>query len=129
MKFGGTSVADADAIDRVAAIVRRQLEADGSSAPPIVVVSALAKVTDALIDAARRAEEGDAHSAAARVEALIERHVAVASALASGASRVNLTFVVDNARAREVVQRLHAALFALEPADLDTAAAAGERMP
>jgi len=51
------------------------------------------------------------------------------SLISQGASRVNLTFVVDNARAREVVQRLHAALFALEPADLDTAAAAGERMP
>ena len=60
MKFGGTSVADADAIDRVARIVRREIDGRADAAPPIVVVSALAKVTDRLVDAARRAENGDA---------------------------------------------------------------------
>ena len=51
------------------------------------------------------------------------------SLISQGASRLNLTFVVDEERVREVVQRLHAALFELEPADLDAAAPAGERMP
>ena len=44
MKFGGTSVQDAKAIDRVAHIVQGRL-ADR----PVVVVSAMAKVTDALL--------------------------------------------------------------------------------
>ena len=43
-KFGGTSVADAEAIARLIGIVRSRL-ADR----PVVVVSALAKVTDALL--------------------------------------------------------------------------------
>ncbi|MFZ3210495.1 MAG: lysine-sensitive aspartokinase 3, partial [Terriglobales bacterium] len=43
MKFGGTSVEDAPAIERVAEIVRsRAMEG------PVVVVSALARVTDQL---------------------------------------------------------------------------------
>ena len=44
MKFGGTSVQDAKAIDRVAQIVQGRL-ADR----PVVVVSAMAKVTDSLL--------------------------------------------------------------------------------
>src|SRR6266849_7859486 len=44
MKFGGTSVQDAKAIERVAHIVQGRL-ADR----PVVVVSAMAKVTDSLL--------------------------------------------------------------------------------
>ena len=44
MKFGGTSVQDAKAISRVSQIVQGRL-ADR----PVVVVSAMAKVTDALL--------------------------------------------------------------------------------
>jgi aspartate kinase len=47
------------------------------------------------------------------------------SLISQGASRVNLTFVVDEARVREAVLRLHEALFEREPADLDAAAATG----
>jgi aspartate kinase len=127
MKFGGTSVADAEAIGRVAAIVRRQFDADAPGAPPIVVVSALAKVTDALLDAARKAEEGDADSAAARVEALIERHVAVAAALTSGAARANLTAaIVDDVSAVAGLVRALAVLREVSPRSLDAVAAAGE---
>ena len=43
MKFGGTSVEDSTAIDRVAEIVCSRLGHD-----PVVVVSAMAKVTDQL---------------------------------------------------------------------------------
>ena len=41
MKFGGTSVQDAKAIERAGAIVKGRLEQK-----PVVVVSAMAKVTD-----------------------------------------------------------------------------------
>ena len=60
MKFGGTSVADADAIIRLIGIVRRQSEAQpADDKPPVVVVSALSGVTDRLIAVARLAEEGE----------------------------------------------------------------------
>jgi len=44
MKFGGTSVEDAQAIDRALAIVRAR-----QAQKPVVVVSAMAKVTDQLL--------------------------------------------------------------------------------
>jgi len=47
------------------------------------------------------------------------------SLISQGASRVNLTFVVDEDRVQEAVLRLHDALFEREPADLDAAAATG----
>src|SRR5262249_31747793 len=87
MKFGGTSVADADAIERVAAIVRRQMDARAASGGPIVVVSALAKVTDRLLDAARLAEAGDAERAAGDLTVLLERHLDACSQLVAGDAR------------------------------------------
>jgi aspartokinase len=83
MKFGGTSVADADAIGRLIAIVRRQIERQqagnrADSKPPIVVVSALSKVTDGLLGAARLIESGDRESATSQMDDLVARHVAVA---------------------------------------------------
>ena len=50
MKFGGTSVQDAKAIERAGAIVKGRLEQK-----PVVVVSAMAKVTDQLLAMARAA--------------------------------------------------------------------------
>src|SRR5437764_1413988 len=44
MKFGGTSVGDAAAINRVAEIVKSKLER-----APVVVVSAMTRVTDVLL--------------------------------------------------------------------------------
>ena len=40
MKFGGTSVADAEAMTRVINIVRGQLASNPGDKPPVVVVSA-----------------------------------------------------------------------------------------
>ena len=48
MKFGGTSVKDPAAITRLAGIVRgKRTGSDGQG--PVVVVSALSKVTDQLV--------------------------------------------------------------------------------
>ena len=84
MKFGGTSVADAEAMDRVIAIVRRQLAASAPSRPPVVVVSAMSKVTDRLIESARLAAEGSGEESAKVLNDLLERHVGVAKALVTG---------------------------------------------
>jgi len=69
MKFGGTSVQDAKAIDRVAAIVRER-----QSERPVVVVSALAKVTDQLLAMAAAAGAGQREKAVELARGARERH-------------------------------------------------------
>ena len=60
MKFGGTSVADADAIARVVGIVKAAR--DSSGLPPVVIVSAMSGVTDRLLELTGAAERRlDAH--------------------------------------------------------------------
>jgi aspartate kinase len=81
MKFGGTSVADPEAIKRLIEIVGRHRAQNGAARAPVVVVSALAKVTDALVAVTRLAEEGESQRAAAELQVLLDRHVAVASAV------------------------------------------------
>jgi aspartate kinase len=76
MKFGGTSVQDAQAIDRVAEIVRDRLDAK-----PVVVVSALAKMTDQLLAMASAAGEGNRARALELSHAARERHFNTASEL------------------------------------------------
>jgi aspartate kinase len=71
MKFGGTSVEDAVAIDRTAGIVARRRE---QGVFPIVIVSAMAKVTDQLIAASNAAGRGDRGGALAISARLRHRH-------------------------------------------------------
>jgi len=80
MKFGGTSVEDPAAIGRTAAIVAGRV-ASGKS--PVVVVSAMAKVTDQLLRAAAAASEGDRTGALAISSRLRSRHRDTAAALVS----------------------------------------------
>lgn len=84
MKFGGTSVADAAAMNRVIAIVGTHLEKSAANTPPVVVVSAMSKVTDRLIESARLASEGDGENAAKVLDDLLARHVGVARSLVTG---------------------------------------------
>lgn len=76
MKFGGTSVGDSNAIARVAEIVRGRLPQR-----PIVVVSAMAKVTDQLLQMARAAGEGDRQKALILARECRERHYNTAGEL------------------------------------------------
>jgi aspartate kinase len=69
MKFGGTSVQDAKAIDRVAAIVRER-----QSQRPVVVVSAMAKITDQLLAMAAAAGAGQREKALELARGARERH-------------------------------------------------------
>lgn len=78
MKFGGTCVGDASAFERVVNIVK-----DHQHSPCVVVVSAMAGVTDALLDATARAES-QTHSPEQLIEDLkrqFERHRKVAREL------------------------------------------------
>ena len=75
-KFGGTSVGDAAAIERTAAIVRGRL-----SRNPVIVVSALAGTTGALLDIAAQSATGQFIAAIRGIEVLRERHLAVIDGL------------------------------------------------
>ena len=85
MKFGGTSVADAEAMSRVIGIVRDQMTRHPADRPPVVVVSAMSKVTDRLVEVGRLAGEGEGEPAVALVGELLARHITVASSLVKGA--------------------------------------------
>jgi len=76
MKFGGTSVENAAAIQRVAEIVRSRRKLG-----PVVVVSAFAKVTDQLVLMGQKASSGDYDSSLQLLQALRERHLATADEL------------------------------------------------
>ena len=75
-KFGGASLANAAAMRHAAEIVVAH-----RPAPQVVVVSAMAGVTDALLDAARRATRGDTEHVRAAAETLRGRHIEAARAL------------------------------------------------
>ena len=78
MKFGGTSVEDAAAIRRLIGIVESRL-----GTQPVVVVSALAKVTDQLLEAGNAAAKGHLGSALATVRNIYVRHEELADSLLS----------------------------------------------
>jgi aspartate kinase len=78
MKFGGTSVQDEEAIRRVISIVRGRL-----SQHPLVVVSALAKVTRLLGEIASEAESQHEEKVKELLQQLSERHFGLAKALLS----------------------------------------------
>ena len=76
MKFGGTSVANYDAITRMISIVRGRL-----GEKPVVVVSALSKVTDLLYKIADEAAARDMKDAMDLLSQLRERHISLAKEL------------------------------------------------
>jgi aspartate kinase len=125
VKFGGTSVGDADAIRRTAGIVRGRLDLT-----PIVVVSALAGTTNALIAIAEQAARGQLIGAVRNVQALRERHLQQAelllgdtAACADVSSEMSVLFdeLASLAEALSV-------LGDLTPRSLDAIAATGERL-
>ena len=91
MKFGGTSVEDAPAIERVAAIVRGRAPED-----PVVVVSALARVTDQLLAAGQAAAAGDRELALESARSLRQRHRRTASELLSGNHLSRLQAILES---------------------------------
>jgi aspartate kinase len=117
-KFGGTSVADADAIGRLVEIVRSR-----ASCQPVVVVSALARVTDGLLALAHQCGSGDGAALDASVAALLERHEGIARAL-PGCSAAVPAIAEDAAELRREV--MAARDRRLSPAELDAVAGRGE---
>ena len=128
MKFGGTSVADPEAIACAAGIVRRQIDGQsGNHRPPVVVVSAMSRVTDKLIEIARLAEDGRGDAAAVALRELRERHEDVASRLTTGERRKVLEDEVRN-EFDELTGLVHAlaVLREVSPRSHDAVVATGE---
>jgi aspartate kinase len=122
-KFGGTSVADAEAMTRLIAIVRTSHERERRG--PAVVVSAMSGVTDALLGLARDAAAGRSDDALARLTDLRRRHEEVARRLAPGDEALIQELTREIGRLESVVGALDV-LRDVSPRTLDVIAAAGE---
>ena len=94
MKFGGTSVG---AAERIAQAAQLAVTSAASGNEVVVVTSAMSKVTDVLIAAAKRASAGTWDPATRRD--LVERHEAVAQALIGG-EPARYTAVIEELRQR-----------------------------
>jgi aspartate kinase len=124
MKFGGTSVEDPAAITRTANIVAGRLK---QGKQPVVVVSALAKVTDQLLRAAASAAVGDRTGALAISSRLRCRHRDTAAALVKDSAE--LVSVIDQKfDSLDEVLRGLAAILELTPRISDLVVSYGERI-
>jgi aspartate kinase len=121
MKFGGTSVKDVAAVRRLVDIIRHEKR------PKVVVVSALSKVTDALIAVGRLAEQGDAEAAADAVRTLHRRHQEMSALVASPERRPELLVALDELFGElEAIVHALAVVEEVSPRSADTIVAFGE---
>jgi len=127
MKFGGTSVEDPEAIARTAAIVAGRV-AEGKQ--PVVVVSAMAKVTDQLLRAAAAASVGDRVGALAISSRLRARHRDTAAALVKDPKEFTslINFIDQKFDSLDEVLRGLAAILELTPRISDLIVSYGERI-
>src|SRR5947209_17066720 len=71
MKFGGTSMGSAERIRVAATLIAKERQ----TRPVAVVVSAMSKVTDLLLETMRRAELGDRAVVEANLQSLLTLHL------------------------------------------------------
>ncbi|HMK30840.1 MAG TPA: aspartate kinase, partial [Terriglobales bacterium] len=125
MKFGGTSVGDAERIRESAERVREC----AARHQVVTVVSALAGVTDAILKTVTAARLGEQAAVEAQLQALEERHAKVVGELFAGAERAPV-----ESRVGMVLRQLHdfcSALLMLRSSTaqiLDVAAPMGEKI-
>jgi aspartokinase/homoserine dehydrogenase 1 len=127
LKFGGTSVGNAQAFAQVAEIVQAARQRDANT---VVVTSAMAGVTNQLIAAAQAAATGD-HDAYLRArEELLAKHQMVAGQLITdGAERAALgRLLEERLQGFERLCRAIAILGELTARGLDVVAGMGERL-
>ncbi|HPC72865.1 MAG TPA: bifunctional aspartate kinase/homoserine dehydrogenase I, partial [Treponema sp.] len=125
LKFGGTSVGSPQAIRSLVSIVQ---DAEHTGRVRLVVVSAFSKVTDTLIDMAKKAEAGD-QSYAAMVAALKTRHLETVSALIPSRDQGQVQSYIDEQCAHlERILEGVAAIGELSPKTLDLVMSFGERL-
>ena len=127
MKFGGTSVGDAECIRNAAKLVRDAAETHG---PVVVVVSAMSGVTNMLIDAAFDAARGEGDAWLTAKDELLERHRNAVLEVASDVKRgivvlEQIEHLLDNFTN---LCKSIAVLGELTPRGLDVVSSFGERM-
>jgi len=126
MKFGGTSVGDASRIRNVAGIVRDAVYAGDI----VVVVSAMAGVTNKLIEAANEAEAGNRSRVAEIFDELQTRHAQAACELIPSAFDRNI--ILQKLRVlfheAEALCNSATAVRKVSPAQRDMIASLGERV-
>lgn len=122
MKFGGSSIDSAAAIERVAGIVR-----DSLGRRPVVVVSAMAKTTRRLLEAAAATAAGDRDGARVLFDDLQAYHRREAHGVVPAASRPALDAALDP-YFNELRTRLDeiSSLRSLTPRNADAVASYGE---
>lgn len=94
MKFGGTSVEDAMAFGRVAQIISER-----QSLRPVIVVSAMSGMTDALIASVQSAAEGDRAAAFELLDKSLARHADVARGLLRDEPRTSFLSLLEESGA------------------------------
>ena len=122
LKFGGTSVGSPSAINSVAKIVGAE------PGERLVVVSATAGTTDALVRAAQEAAGGDAMAAQQIIEKLSEQHRNLIADMLGVNSAVPLSEVVDLTERTIALLRSVALLRECSPRSLDAILSYGERL-
>ncbi len=125
MKFGGTSVEDARAIDNAIALVARQ-----KNQHPVVVLSAIAGATDALLKSAELSVAEHLDEATLLLNNLLERHVLIAENLIDSRPAVQQLIFQLRSRFEELknLSQSISILGELTKRSLDTIAAMGELM-
>lgn len=125
MKFGGTSVEDARAMTTVIELVQREQQRT-----PLVVVSAIAGATNALLSAANLAVQGKSDEATVNLNQLLERHVLILENLIETRSTVQQLILEIRRRFDELKNLCHgiAILGELTDRSLDAIASVGERL-
>jgi aspartate kinase len=129
MKFGGSSVADAERIRNVVEIISAQSrKADTIEERPAVVVSALGGVTDLLVAAARAAGQDDLPSQESAVAEIERRHRwAISGCFDSAEHRHDLEMAVtDLFEELRLLLRSVRTLGELTPRAMDAVLATGE---
>jgi bifunctional aspartokinase / homoserine dehydrogenase 1 len=125
MKFGGTSVGSAERMRASA----RLAAAEGARRPVAIVVSAMSKITDLLLDTMRHAEGGDSAGIQTNLAELRRRHEqACRELLPAGRQPEVLAQIDELAGEFERIVRGMALLNERPPRSVDEAVAIGERL-
>lgn len=128
MKFGGTSMGSSESISAVAYIVTQYVKR--ASVPCTVVVSAMSKVTDSLLNCAVDAKEGNLAQVQERLEKLRTRHAATATELVTKADlrQVYLAYLDKALEALSCMYQDVATSGETSLRDLDRISGYGERL-
>jgi len=125
MKFGGTSVGSAERMRISAGLAA----AEGKKRPVAIVVSAMSKITDLLLDTMRHAEAGDHAGIEANLVTLRERHAqACRELLPETAQAAVLVRIQELIAEFERIVNGMAMLNERPPRSVDEAVAIGERL-